>query len=92
MPRTSAKNVDVEDSIETVLRGQKRFDSRFDRKSKNAGIEDRFVLDDDDVGVFDRARRYGCHERQWFIRNIAQRQSTKSPPGMRIDQRGHEGR
>ena len=92
LPRTSAENVDVKDSMEAIRWGQKRFDGRFDRKSKNAGIEDQFMLDDDNVGVVDGARRDGRHQRQRVICNIAQRQSAGLPPGMRIDQRSHEGR
>ncbi len=42
--------------MEAILRGQKRFDGRFDRKCENAGIEDRFMLDHDNVGVVDGAR------------------------------------
>ena len=42
--------------MEAILWGQKRFDSRLDRKSKNARIENQFMLDDDNVGIFDGAR------------------------------------
>ncbi|HKG72787.1 MAG TPA: hypothetical protein VKA79_00970, partial [Aestuariivirgaceae bacterium] len=59
MPRTAAENVDVEDAMEAILWGQKRFDSGLDRESENAGIKDRFMLDDDNVGVFGGARGYG---------------------------------
>ena len=78
--------------MEAIRRRQKRFDGRFDRKSENAGIEDGFMLDHDDVGVVDGARRDGRHQRQRVICNIAQRQSAGLPPGMRINQRSHEGR
>ncbi len=78
--------------MEAVRRRQESFDGRLDRKSVNAGIEDRFMLDHDDVGVIDGARRHGRHQRQRVVGDIAQRQSAGLPPGMRIDQRGHEGR
>ena len=71
--------------MEAILWGQKRFDSRLDRKSKNARIEDQFMLDDDNVGIFDGARRYGRHQRQRVICNIAQSQSAGLPPGMWIE-------
>src|SRR6185369_823178 len=92
LPRASAENVDVEDSVETIPWRQKSFDRRLDRKPQNAGIEDRFMLDDDDVGVVDGARRDRRHERQRVICDIAQSQSAGLSPGMWIDQRSHERR
>ena len=78
--------------MEAIRRRQKRFDGRFDRKSENAGIEDEFMLDDDNIGVVDGARRDGRRRRQRVICDIAQRQSAGLPPGMQVDQRSHEGR
>ena len=64
LPRSAAENIDVEAAIERILRRQKGFDNRFDRKPVDARIEDRFVLDHDDVGIVEAARRYGRGQRQ----------------------------
>jgi hypothetical protein len=56
--------------VEAILGRQEFLDCRFDRKAENAGIEDRFVLDDDDVGIVGsgssaislRAKPLDCHQ------------------------------
>ena len=58
--------------METVFRRQKCFDGWLNRKPEHARIEDRFVLDDDDVGIVEAARRYGRHQRQRVFGDIAQ--------------------
>src|ERR1700735_219654 len=76
----------------TVFRRQKGFDTRFTREPKHARIEDRFVLDHDNVRIVVAARCYGRHQRQRILGDIAENEPSKLSPGKWVEQRGDEGR
>src|SRR6267154_805205 len=78
--------------METMFRRQKRFDNWLDRETKDARIEDRLMLDNDNVRIVRPARRYGRHQRQRVFGYIAQREPAGLPPGKRVEQRGDEAR
>src|SRR5258708_24143680 len=78
--------------MDTTYRGQKCFDDWFSRKPIHARSEDGFVLDDDNVGIVEAARRYSSHQRQRVFCDIAQRQPAELAPGKRVEKRDHEGR
>ena len=92
LPRSPAKNIDVEASIKATLRRQKRFDNGLNGEAKNARIEDRFVLDDDNVWIVEGAGWNSRHQRQPFAGDIAQRQTAELSPGKWVEKRGDEGR
>ena len=64
--------------METIFRGQKCFDNWLNREPKHARIEDRFVLDDDNVGIVEGARWHGRHQRQRIFGYIAQSRARRT--------------
>lgn len=91
LPRSSAENIDVKASMETIFRGKERVGNRLNRKSIYPRIEDRFVLDHDNVGIVGGACGHGRHQRQRVVGDIAQSQAAELSPGKGVEKRGYEG-
>ena len=92
LPRSAAENIDVEASVATLFRRQECLDNRLHRKSEDARIEHRLMLDDDNVGKIEAARRHRRHQRQRIFCYVAEREAAELPPGKRVEKRGREGR
>src|SRR5690349_10123064 len=86
LPRAAPEDVNVQAPILTVRRGQECLNDRLDRQSKRSRIEDRFVLDDDDVSRLGGARRHAFLQGQRLICDVTQSQPPELPPRSRINE------
>src|SRR5262249_39286558 len=80
LPRATAKDINVKAAMQAIFRRQKSVAGCLDRKPEHPRIKHRLVLDDDDVGMTGRSRRYGGRQRQRFVCDVAQHKTSSLSP------------
>jgi len=92
LPGAAAENIDVKPAVQAAFGRQELLDDRFERQAIQTRIENRFVLDKDDVGKPVAASGHGRQQRQRRSRNITECEPADLPPGQNVKQRSHKRR